>query len=125
MTTSMKIYVVGFMGAGKTTVGRELAARIAAPFFDLDDLVEPAPVVRLQDLDASGGVSEGTSMRRQDQSGLVGGKAAEAVQVGTQPAEGSINRLFSEIHVGHRGQVDLGPIELADGGPEHLAGLPD
>jgi len=30
----MKIYLVGFMGAGKTTVGRELAARIGAPFFD-------------------------------------------------------------------------------------------
>lgn len=38
----MKIYLVGFMGAGKTTVGRELATRIDAPFFDLDELVETA-----------------------------------------------------------------------------------
>jgi shikimate kinase len=38
----MKVYLVGFMGAGKTTIGRELAARIAAPFFDLDDLVAAA-----------------------------------------------------------------------------------
>jgi shikimate kinase len=38
----MKIYLVGFMGAGKTTVGRELASRIAAPFFDLDELIEAA-----------------------------------------------------------------------------------
>ena len=36
----MKIYLVGFMGAGKTTVGRELALRIGAPFFDLDELIE-------------------------------------------------------------------------------------
>ena len=36
----MKIFVVGFMGAGKTTVGRELAARLGAPFFDLDELIE-------------------------------------------------------------------------------------
>jgi len=32
----MKIYLIGFMGAGKTTIGRELARRIGAPFFDLD-----------------------------------------------------------------------------------------
>jgi shikimate kinase len=43
----MKIYLVGFMGAGKTTVGRELAARIDAPFFDLDELVESAEKMRL------------------------------------------------------------------------------
>ena len=38
----MKVYLVGFMGAGKTTVGREVAARIGAPFFDLDELIEAA-----------------------------------------------------------------------------------
>ena len=36
----MKIYLVGFMGAGKTTVGRELAARLDVPFFDLDGLMQ-------------------------------------------------------------------------------------
>ena len=46
----MKIYVVGFMGAGKTTVGRELAARIAAPFFDLDDLIEAAENMKVKDI---------------------------------------------------------------------------
>ena len=38
----MKIYLVGFMGSGKTTVGRELSARIETPFFDLDELIEAA-----------------------------------------------------------------------------------
>lgn len=38
----MKVYLVGFMGAGKTTVGRELAPRLDAPFFDLDELIESA-----------------------------------------------------------------------------------
>ena len=46
----MKIYVVGFMGAGKTTVGRELAARTAAPFFDLDDLVEASENMKVKDI---------------------------------------------------------------------------
>ena len=46
----MKVYVIGFMAAGKTTIGRELAARIAAPFFDLDDLVEAAEKMTVKDI---------------------------------------------------------------------------
>jgi shikimate kinase len=51
----MKIYLVGFMGAGKTTVGRELAARIDAPFFDLDELVEAAEKMSIKDMFANHG----------------------------------------------------------------------
>lgn len=36
----MRIYLVGFMGAGKTTVGRSLASRLGWPFLDLDSEVE-------------------------------------------------------------------------------------
>ena len=46
----MKIYLVGFMGAGKTTVGRELAARLDVPFFDLDGLVEAAEKTSIKDI---------------------------------------------------------------------------
>lgn len=35
-----KIYLVGFMGAGKTTLGRQLAERLVWPFEDLDDTIE-------------------------------------------------------------------------------------
>lgn len=51
----MKIYVIGFMGAGKTTIGRELAQRIEAPFFDLDDLVESAERMSVKDIFAQHG----------------------------------------------------------------------
>lgn len=37
---SKVVALVGFMGAGKTTVGQVLAARLAARFLDLDDLVQ-------------------------------------------------------------------------------------
>ncbi len=36
------IYLVGFMGSGKSTVGRELARRMGWSFFDLDDEIETA-----------------------------------------------------------------------------------
>jgi shikimate kinase len=51
----MKIYLVGFMGSGKTTVGRELAARIDAPFFDLDELIEAAEHMTVRDVFAQHG----------------------------------------------------------------------
>src|SRR5258706_13797609 len=46
----MKIFLVGFMGAGKTTAGRDLAARIGAPFFDLDELIESAEKGSIKDI---------------------------------------------------------------------------
>lgn len=46
----MKIYIVGFMCAGKTTIGRDLSARIGAPFFDLDDLVEASENMKVKDI---------------------------------------------------------------------------
>jgi shikimate kinase len=51
----MKIYLVGFMGSGKTTVGRELAARIDAPFFDLDELVEASEKMSIKEIFAQHG----------------------------------------------------------------------
>ena len=36
----MRVYLTGFMGSGKTTVGRLLAERSAVPFVDLDREIE-------------------------------------------------------------------------------------
>jgi shikimate kinase len=35
-----RVYLVGFMGAGKSTVGRALAERVGVPFVDLDEAFE-------------------------------------------------------------------------------------
>ena len=51
----MKIFLVGFMGSGKTTVGRELATRIDAPFFDLDELIEAAEKLTIREMFAQKG----------------------------------------------------------------------
>ena len=34
------IYIVGFMGSGKSTMGPVLASKMDRPFYDLDDLIE-------------------------------------------------------------------------------------
>jgi shikimate kinase len=36
----MKLFLIGFMGAGKTTVGQVLAEKLSCPFIDLDELIE-------------------------------------------------------------------------------------
>jgi shikimate kinase len=36
----MRIYLTGFMGCGKTTVGRRLARRLGVEFVDLDEAIE-------------------------------------------------------------------------------------
>jgi shikimate kinase len=51
----MKVYLIGFMGAGKTTIGRALAARLGSPFFDLDELVEAAEKKSIKDIFAQQG----------------------------------------------------------------------
>ncbi len=36
----MFIVLIGYMGAGKTTIGRELANKLSLPFLDLDQIIE-------------------------------------------------------------------------------------
>ena len=36
----MTIFLTGFMGTGKTTVGKKLAARLELPFVDTDEIIE-------------------------------------------------------------------------------------
>jgi shikimate kinase len=51
----MKLYLVGFMGCGKTTVGRDLSERLKLPFFDLDELVEAAEKMSIKEIFAERG----------------------------------------------------------------------
>lgn len=40
MTNKNKIYLIGFMGSGKSTLGRKLANKLNKSFFDLDTEIE-------------------------------------------------------------------------------------
>jgi len=52
------IYVVGFMGAGKSTVARHLAKRMGWSFFDTDDEIEAAEKTTIAELFAGRGEPE-------------------------------------------------------------------
>ncbi len=51
----MNIYLVGFMGTGKTSVGRQLALQKGWNFIDLDELVELQQQRRIVDIFAKDG----------------------------------------------------------------------
>ncbi len=36
----MRVFLIGYMGSGKSTAGRKLAAALDVPFYDLDELFE-------------------------------------------------------------------------------------
>jgi shikimate kinase len=53
----MKIVLTGFMGTGKSVVGRRLAERLALPFVDLDDAIEAAAGMTIAEIFALEGES--------------------------------------------------------------------
>ncbi len=52
---SNSIYLVGFMGSGKSTVGRRLAEELGWPFVDLDDDIEAAAGRTIADIFSNDG----------------------------------------------------------------------
>jgi len=50
-----RIYIIGFMGSGKTTVGRKLAAQLNWSFIDLDEEIEKATGKRIPEIFADDG----------------------------------------------------------------------
>lgn len=51
----MKIYLIGFMGSGKTYWGRQLSEKLGIPFFDLDEEVVRAEKKSINEIFASYG----------------------------------------------------------------------
>lgn len=51
----MKIYLVGFMGSGKSTAGKKLAAALGFSFCDLDQLIESETGLRIKEIFSKGG----------------------------------------------------------------------
>ena len=67
----MKIVLTGFMGTGKSVIGRRLAERLGLSFMDLDDLIEEKAGMAIREIFAS----EGESGFRQRERELIAGLA--------------------------------------------------
>ena len=67
----MKIVLTGFMGTGKTAVGRRLAERLRLPFIDLDEVIEEAAGMAIPEIFAS----EGESGFRRNEREVIGSLA--------------------------------------------------
>jgi shikimate kinase len=55
LSPSRSIVLVGLMGAGKTKIGRRLAARLNLPFFDSDEEIEAAAGETIEEIFANRG----------------------------------------------------------------------
>ena len=60
-----RIYLVGFMGAGKTTVGRELALKLRWPFLDLDAEIEKSEKLSVREIFAQFGEARFRQLERE------------------------------------------------------------
>lgn len=50
MNRSDKIFLIGFMGSGKSTTGKELALRLNWSFIDLDEMIEQYAGMKIRDI---------------------------------------------------------------------------
>jgi shikimate kinase len=95
MITSTPIFLVGFMGCGKTTVGEALARLLNRSFIDLDRLIEARANETIADLIAREGEARfrelETSMLRE-----VAGSASVVVSLGGGAFTREINRELIE-----------------------------
>jgi len=63
--TAERIYLIGFMGAGKSSVGRELAARLGYAFADLDTEIEHSHHISVQEIFSRFGESHFRKLERE------------------------------------------------------------
>lgn len=75
-----RVYLVGFMGAGKTTVGRCLARELGYRFVDLDDRIEAAAGMSVKEIFEAEGEE---SFRRREAAALRDTAALPSVVIAT------------------------------------------
>jgi shikimate kinase len=80
----VKLVLTGFMGAGKSAVGKRVAERLGLPFVDLDERIEAAAGASVKAIFASGGEDEFRRVERAElRRALAAGECVIAAGGGT------------------------------------------
>lgn len=77
----MTLFLIGFMGCGKSSLGRKLAARLGCEFFDTDKAIESDTGVTIGEIFAYEG-EEGFRLRERDMLCLLPGEGRVVVATG-------------------------------------------
>ena len=93
------IVLVGFMGAGKTTVGRLLAAELGLPFTDLDTAIEEQQGRTVQEIFAAGGEAAFRALEHQTLARLLAGPDLVLALGGGAAEDPGSQRLLREVQV--------------------------
>jgi shikimate kinase len=76
------IVILGFMGAGKTTVGRELARRLGCSFVDLDEQIVQRESKSIADIIREAGEPAFRALESQTLAELLGARQAGVIALG-------------------------------------------
>jgi len=93
------IVLVGFMGAGKTTVGRLLAGQLGLPFLDADAVIEERAGCRVPQIFADRGEPGFRALEHETIAGLLGGPDAVLALGGGAVEHAGTRRLLLAANV--------------------------
>jgi shikimate kinase len=93
------IVLIGFMGAGKSTVGRQLARRLGMPFFDSDAVIEQAVGRRVRDIFAEDGEQQFREIEHRTVTQLLRGERAVVALGGGAVEDARTQTLLAEAEV--------------------------
>src|SRR5438552_2806057 len=111
--TRWSVFLVGFMGAGKSTVGRILAQRLGWAFYDLDMIIEAREQASVATIFATAGEPRFRELERAALSGLLQNEMRQAdavVALGGGAFAQVENRKILQLH-GARTVLLNAPIE--------------
>jgi shikimate kinase len=119
------IWLAGMMGAGKSSLGPRLAARLGLPFVDVDCEIEAAAGRSIPELFASEGEPAFRKREREAIEALAGRPLVVALGGGAPAQPGAVERLLASgrlVYLRARPET-LAARVAADGGRPLLAGL--